>query len=129
MIYPYLKVSFKNQDKVVNKMDSKELYYILIANKIRNPKGLLDWCWELEVSEQQIKTSLTFAFKCSLSTKDRVFQYKISTNILPTNEYLKRYKIKDSDQRDSCDLECDTFSECLVKIIYALMTITNLIAK
>ena len=113
MIYPYLKVSFKNQDKVVNKMDSKELYYILISNKIRIPKGLLDWCWELELSEQQIKTSLTFAFKCSLSTKDRVFQYKISTNILPTNEYLKRYKIKDSDQCDSCNLECDTIVHSL----------------
>ena len=30
------------------------------------------------------------------------------TNILPTNKYLKRYKIKDSDQCDNCNIECDT---------------------
>ena len=108
IIYPYQKIRIKNHDKIVNKMDSKELYQILISQKVRVPKGLLDWCLELELPEKQIKTSLTFAYKCSLSTKDRVFQYKISTNILPTNEYLKRYRKRDSDLCEACNLECDT---------------------
>ena len=41
-------------------------------------------------------------------TFDRVFQYKIVTNILPTNEYLARYRIKDTDLCDHCRKESDT---------------------
>ena len=36
------------------------------------------------------------------------FQYKLSTYILPTNEYLKKYKVMDSDLCLRCNLEKDT---------------------
>ena len=71
-------------------------------------KGLLNWCLELELADIQIKTSLLFAHKCSVNTFDRVFQYKISTNILPTNEYLARYRITDTELCDHCLHETDT---------------------
>ena len=68
----------------------------LISNKVRMPTGLLKWCLDFELSECQIKTALMFTNKCSLSVYDRVFQYKIATNILLTNAYLYRYKVKDT---------------------------------
>ena len=55
-----------------------------------------------------IKNGVSFAQACSQSTFDRVFQYKIMTQILPTNYYLKRYRIKDTDLCSKCDTERDT---------------------
>ena len=60
------------------------------------------------MSDRQILTALTFASNCKASVFDRVFQYKIITNILPTNDYLKRYRIKDDDTCENCHKECDT---------------------
>ena len=108
VIYPIQSISYKNKDIPVNKLDAKNIYDILISAKIRLPRGLLGWCMDFELSDMQIKTALNFVQKSSPSTWDRVFQYKISTNILPTNEYLKRYKVKESDLCDLCLLECDT---------------------
>ena len=71
-------------------MDSKAIYNTLIYSKVKMPKGLLNWCADLELSDEQIKTSLTFAHKCCTNIFDRVFQFKIVTQILPTNEYLLR---------------------------------------
>ena len=64
-----------------------------------------------------IKTALTFVSKCSQSMQDRAFQYKIITNILPTNEYLKRYKVRESDQCDLCNMECDTITHRLYECV------------
>ena len=72
------------------------------------PKGLLHWCDEFELSNDEIKTSLTFAHNCCTNIFDRVFQYKIVTQILPTNEYLYRYKVKDTNICDNCNVETDT---------------------
>ena len=74
----------------------------------RLPKGLLHWCAELELSDCQIRTSLTFAHECCMTTFDRVFQYKIVAQILPTSEYLYRYKVKDTSTCEKCLEECDT---------------------
>ena len=63
---------------------------------------------ELELSDEQIKTALSFAYQSSHSVQDWVFQYKISANILPTNEYLYRYRFKDSDVCELCGVEIDT---------------------
>ena len=56
----------------------------------------------------RIYTALTFAHSCCTSVFDRVFQYKITTQILPTNEYLCRYKVKDTNICDHCNLERDS---------------------
>ena len=108
VIYPFQTVSYKNDDKTLSRLEAKNFYDLLILSKIRLPRGLLGWCMEFELSDQQIKTALNFVQKCSPSIWDRAFQYKISTNTLPTNEYLKRYHVKDSDLCDFCLLECDT---------------------
>ena len=89
-------------------MDTKDVYELLISERVRMPKGLLNWCMELELTDKQIKTALSFAHQCSQNVRDWVFQYKITANILPTNEYLHRYRFKDSDVCERCGIESDT---------------------
>ena len=88
-------------------MDAKAIYSKLVDKKVKIPRGLLNWCMDLELSDTQIKTSLSFAHQCCTNIFDRVFQRKIVTQILPTNEYLTRYRVKDSTTCDHCEIECD----------------------
>ena len=131
VIFPFQTVNHDGTDSHLMNIDSKLIYNILIYPKIKMPKGLLNWCGDLELSDYQIKTSLTFAHKCCPSIFDRVFQYKIVTQILPTNEYLYRYKVKESSICENCNLECDTVvhrlyeCEVIVEIITSVLTFMN----
>ena len=80
----------------------------MIKDKTKLPTGMLNWCYELELSDLQIRTAFTFAHDCTECVFDRVFQYKVATQILPTNDYLKRYKVKDSNLCEKCNLEFDS---------------------
>ena len=106
-------------------MDAKAIYSKLIDQKVRLPRGLLNWCMDLELSDTRIKTSLSFAHQCCTNIFDRVFQYKIVTQILPTNEYLTRYRVKDSTTCDHCNIECDT----IVHRLYDCEKLTNIISS
>ena len=108
LIFPFQAICHTEDDRYLMRMDSKAIYNVLIYKHGTLPRGLLHWCSELELSDYQIKTALTFAHKCCPSIFDRVFQYKIVTQILPTNEYLMRYKVKDTNTCDRCIIECDT---------------------
>ena len=68
IIHPVQTFRYNAEDMFLGKMNSKTLYKILIAPKLRVPKGLLNWCLELELTDQQIKTALTFAHQCSINT-------------------------------------------------------------
>ena len=58
------------------------------------------------------------------------FQYKLNTYILPTNEYLKKYKVADSDTCLRCNLERDTIIhrlwECEKVVPFLRQILTNL---
>ena len=125
IIHPFQTISVRNQDRTLSKLESRNIYDILIANKIRLPRGFLNWCLEFELSDLQIKTALNFAQQCSPSIWDRVFQYKILTNILPTNEYLKRYHVKESNMCDLCMIECDT----IVHRLYECEVVSRLLCQ
>ena len=112
-IFPFQTINHNGTDYTLTKMDSKAIYSVLIYPKVKMPKGLLNWCADLELSDEQIKTSLTFAHKCCTNIFDRVFQFKIVTQILPTNEYLFRYRVKDANTCENCNLECDTIEHRL----------------
>ena len=71
------------------------------------PRGLLFWCQELTLTDDQISCSLKFPSSCTPNIFRRVFQYKISTNILPTQEYLFRYQVTDSNICTRCQVETD----------------------
>ena len=104
-------------------MGTHEFYEILISEKVRLPKGLLSWCIDLEISDRQIETALSFARDCSPFVRDWVFQYKISTNILPTNEYLNRYRVKETNICDLCETETDT----IVHRLYECELVSSLV--
>ena len=125
VIYPFQTIRCGKEDKPLCKLNARNVYDLLISSKIRSPTGLLNWCLEWELSEIQIRTALTFVKKCTPSIQDRVFQYKIVTNILPTNEFLKRYRAKDSDLCDLCKLECDT----IVHRLYDCEIVSNLVGQ
>ena len=107
-IFPFQVINCNGTDILVKSLSSGDIYSILIADKIRPPTGLLRWCEGFQLSDSQIKTSFTFAKKCSSRVFDQVFQYKIVTQILPTNNYLKRYRVNDSEMCGRCLLEVDT---------------------
>ena len=82
--------------------NSRTLYEIFIEEKSKTPTGMLRWNQNYLLSDNQIKNAFVFAHNCTLSTKSRTFQYKISTYILPTKEYLWNYKVKDNYYCDRC---------------------------
>ena len=109
VVTPRQAVNLNDQDWFVQHLGSDRIYKILTSSLIKPPTGVLRWRAELILlSEQQLKTALTFAKMCSSSIFDQVFQYKIVTQILPTNKYLNRYKIKDSDLCSRCFERTDT---------------------
>ena len=107
-ILPYQTVNLNGLDVMLKSLNSGTIYSILIKNKTRLPRGLLRWCEEMQLSDSQIKNSFTFARSCTSSLFDQVFQYKIVTRILPTNQYLKRYRVRDSEMCSRCLVEIDT---------------------
>ena len=87
---------------------SENIYDYLIEPKIKMPVGLQHWLDDMDLSESNIRTGFTFAKKCSKSTFDQVFQYKIMTQILPTNKYLNQYRIIESELCTKCAVRSDT---------------------
>ena len=104
VIYPFQTINVNGYDKLLKCLDSNIIYNILISEKTRILVGMLNWCLDLELSDIQIRTAFTFAHSGSYSIFDRVFQYKIATQILPTNDYLKRYRVKDTNICEKCNL-------------------------
>ena len=94
-----------DSDVNMRSLCSFQLYSILISDRIRPPRGIVRWCEEMQLSDADIKTALTFAKKCSSAVFDHVFQFKIVTQILPTNNYLQRYRVKDSNACTRCLLD------------------------
>ena len=101
-------IHLKNSDVMVKALNSGNIYSKLVESKVRLPRGLLHWCEELQLTDEDIRTSLTFARHSSEQIFDHVFQFKIVTRILPTNQYLTRYRVKDSELCSRCLLEIDT---------------------
>ena len=90
-------------------LQAKSIYNQLIADKVLLPRGFLNnWCQELLLSNEQINSAFTHAKKCTRNVFKQVFQYKLCTYILPTNEYLKRYRVTNIDLCSRCGEEKDT---------------------
>ena len=106
-VWPSQTINLNKSDVTVKSLNSGSIYSVLVEGKTRLPRGLLHWCEELQLSDTEIKTSLTFARLCSRQIFDHVFQFKIVTRILPTNQYLTRYRVKDSELCSRCP-EIDT---------------------
>ena len=86
----------------LNKVTADKIYQFIISTKTRLPTGLLHWREEIDHSDAETDIAFTFAKLCSKRTFDRAFQYKIITNILPTNKYHAHYQVRDSDLCCKC---------------------------
>ena len=110
VVSPRQTVSLNENDYFVQHMGSDKMYSILVSKVVKTPTGVLRWRSEFDMvlSEQQLKTSLTFAKGCGCPIFDQVFQYKIVCQILPTQKYLNRYLVADSDLCTKCLVFQDT---------------------
>ena len=126
VLLPELKINCMGYDRSVLYLDSKSIYRLLISKYIKLPKGLLNWCLELELTDIEIQTALIFAHNSCMNIFDIVFQYKISTNILPTNDYLKRYRVRDNNTCSKCDLEFDSICHALYDCEKVVPIISNI---
>ena len=88
VIFPLQTIHFKGVDYKLSHTDATAIYSKLIYPKV--------------------KMLRVFAHQCCKNIFDRVFQYKIVTQLLPTTEYLTRYRVKDSNICHNCEIECDT---------------------
>ena len=81
---------------------TKAIYKKLLENKTITPTGLLNWATEFDINEGQLKLACSFASLCTKDIFRHVFQFKINTQILPTKNYLLRYKVVENDQCTLC---------------------------
>ena len=107
--------------QALKEVSSESVYRHLIKSKIIEPAGLRYWRVELLLTESDIKCAFATSANISRSSIDKMFQYKILTNILATNKYLARYRILDSDICSKCNISSDTilhhlwFLCCVIK--------------
>ena len=96
-VIPRQKVTLQGQSQVLNFIPSEKVYDKLVEVKFRPPIGLRHWLEEFDLIESDIVVGFTHAKESSKSSFDHAFQYKIITQILPTNQYLAWYRVRDSD--------------------------------
>ena len=81
---------------------TKIIYKKIIECKTSTPKGLLNWLEDIDIEESQLKLACIFTNFCTKDIFRQVFQFKINCQILPTNSYLKQYKVLDNDRCPTC---------------------------
>ena len=114
-----------DSDKYVRplKTNAKTVYKKLISTKAMTPAGALNWSLELELPDKRIQTGFNFARNCTPDMFRRTFQYKIVTQILPTNEFLHRYLVLESSNCSLCTERDTTLHQ-----LYECNIISNFIA-
>ena len=58
-IFLFQTINYNGNDHNLMHMDAKAVYSVLIFEKVKMPRGLLNWCGDLEIYDSQIKTALT----------------------------------------------------------------------
>ena len=123
-IIPCNMVDLNGTDTYLKNLRGDIIYRQLISNKTRLPTGLLHWMEDFVLSDIEINLAFTLTRSSSASIFDQVFQYKVLTQILPTNKYLHRYQVKDSDICPRCQVAQDTVAHnlwrCTVIVPYVV---------
>ena len=115
---PTLFVSSQNKFKPVTDFKSKDLYWLLMNEKINKhiPSCQVKWkdaCPSDTLNWEEIYTN---AFKTCRDTKLQSLQYKIVNRIIACNHWLFNLKIKDSPNCDTCKVDDNLhhfFIECV----------------
>ena len=110
MPFPQSCVKIGDSYRFLKDIKSNEIYKLFVTTKFRMPVGIHKWINLYNLTDEQVKNSSTFAHACTLSTKSKVFQYKILTFTLPTQEYLWNYQVNSNFYCHRCLNSANNYS-------------------
>ena len=103
------KVQILDKYVYLNKMKCKDLYWILVSNKIKQPRCIQKWTEFFPEFKTAHKTEWPAIFQMPfITTRDtriQSLQYRLIHRIIPCNKWLFNIKIKDSSTCNFCDKE------------------------
>ena len=101
----------------IAKANNKDIYEALISSDVQLPIGFEKWCLEYPIDHTNIGNIFKLAKSCANDTFTQCFQYKILCGILPTQEYLFRYRVPGMEIENNhclmCKVERGTMEHCL----------------
>ena len=111
-----LKIGSKNLYNCTNYMQ----YSCFIQSKKLLPIGFEKWCLEYNFNDVELKNIFLMGKTASVNVFNQCFQYKILTQILPTQEYLLRYKVDGvvDNVCKMCKLERCTIEHSIFECIF-----------
>ena len=93
----------KNNYVDIRHLKSSDLYWFFINQIKREPACIKKWNEEYHLSNAPWSEVFKLPYKITRETKLQSLQYKIIHRIIPCNVWLKKLKIKESDECDYCD--------------------------
>ena len=103
----------------VVKVTSKMIYNIHIDKLFKTPASKLYYSNKFNVTEDDWPLIYTLAGKLTLNSKLRVFQYKVSNNILCLNKSLYKMKLADTPLCTFCQREEETINHLFLECEYS----------
>ena len=101
----------------IAKANNKDIYEALISSDVQLPIGFEKWCLEYPIDHTNNGNIFKLAKSCANDTFTQCFQYKILCGILPTQEYLFRYRVPGMEIENNhclmCKVERGTMEHCL----------------
>ena len=91
-----------------SKHANKYLYDIQLKNDIPKAKSEEIWAKDFNCNDIEWKQIYILPVKCTIDTTLRAFQYKFLKRIIPTNTFLFKCKIANSNLCDFCSSDIET---------------------
>ena len=101
-------------------MTTKNIYKLKIKTKSEPPTSETFFRYKYGVQPDEFKEYYSVPFLTTIYTKLRSFQFKISHNILFTNEKLFRIGLKQTDKCNLCKETTETLSHLFVECKYVI---------
>ena len=108
-------INLKGKDLDIVDIPSKTIYQFFVEMKLEkgNEMKLTKQTHEENCTDQIKKNILELPRKCTKDHKLRDLQYKILQNYLPVNKKLFKYKLRENDRCDLCNLSSETIQHLL----------------
>ena len=104
---------------------AKDMYNILISNKLTTPTGKVKWNDTLNLEDKNWNIIFKLPFIATKDTKIRSFQTRINHHIVGTNYLLHKF---DPTHSDKCSF-CGTHVETIEHIFWYCEKTQNLLIK
>ena len=130
--FPQSVLYINNSYRILKDIQRDKIYDLFIDEKFRMPVGMHKWINMFNLSGERVENAFTFARTCTLSTISRVFQYKIATCTLPTEEYLWNYQARDNYFCKLCLNSTNNFSlerDNIRHILFACSIVAPFLSK